>query len=73
VDCIQHLFFHMALFLQAVTLLGLLSHESHMLTFVLVLSLARGGRTSFMNKNVDNDHFELNHFGAAYMNSVVIK
>jgi hypothetical protein len=35
--------------------------------------LERGGRTSFMNKNVDNDNFELKHVGAAYMNSTVIK
>jgi len=26
-----------------------------------------------MNKDVDNDHFELKHVGAAYMNSVVTK
>jgi hypothetical protein len=41
----------------------------------ILLSAEFGKRRSyqFMNKNVDNDYFELKHVGAAYMNSAVIK
>jgi len=73
VNCIQHFVLPLRPVLTAVTSLGLVPHESHMLIFSWVLNLERGGRTSFMNKNVDNDYFELKHVGAAYMNSVVIK